>query len=1144
MNPDAAAAPLSRRLATREDLPRHVLAGAGGLRIELRPHGGVHAIQHGSTLLNQWLSHPLEEGLTRLYLRRRDGTDACTALIGPASPSAFAAGEGRAHWTGTWQGLAYEVRLELDDQHPLWLWRVRIRNTRDTQVDADVLYGQDLGLADAGAVRNNEAYVSHYLDHAVEQDAGCGPVVMTRQNQSQAGGRHPWLMQGCLEGGRAFSTDGFQFFGLSHKASGVPAACRLETLPAQRLQYEFAYTGLQSGRICLPPGAEAETGFFAWYEADHAAPSSREDLARLPQVRASASRLVERPPLRPASPPAPPDAWLCAPLEAGRPVPERVLQDWFGAAWRQVERTDGRLQSFFHGAAEHVVLAAKELACERPHGAILRSGQSLYPEAETLSATCYAYGVFAAQVTVGNTSFHKLLSVARHPLNTIRTSGLRIFLRAGGEWRMLGVPTAFATAPGACRWFYQLEDGLVVVQVAAGAERPVLRIDLEVRDGPAREFLLAHDLVLGEHELDRAGCLEMDAAAGRMVLRPGPGTLAATHVPGLAFLLSLPEPDTVAELGGAELLAPGAAAADRIPCAAVRTRPVRAFTLKLHGSTGGRLPDHDHAPRPCRCPDATDRFLATVLRSTRLEAAAAPGVARLQEILPWFTQQALIHLTVPHGLEQYGGAAWGTRDVCQGPVEFLLALRHHEPVRRILRKVYAHQYRDTAEWPQWFMFDEYHTIQQDHCHGDVIFWPLKALADYLEATGDFALLQEPLPYAERAGFSGTAASAPLLDHVRRQVDRIEQMFVPGTALVRYGDGDWDDTLQPADESLRTRMVSGWTVELCFQVLAGWAAAAARAGLAGDAERAARLAADVQRDFNRFLVRDGVAAGFLVREPDGSWRPLLHPQDRVTGIRYRLLPMTRGIISGLFSPEQAQAHLELIRQHLLFADGARLMSDAVAYRGGISTLFKRGETSAYFGREVSLQYTHAHIRYAEAMARLGRGADFWKALQAVNPVALAETVASAAPRQANAYFSSSDGAFADRYEAFARYRELKDGRVPVKGGWRIYSSGPGIYLRQVFSHWLGVRLSCGDVVIDPVLDRTLDGLRWSGEFEGRSVTWTYRVREGECGPRRIRVNGRDLDFTRDTNPYRAGGARITRDALLAALGPGGEVDVFL
>ena len=39
---------------------------------------------------------------------------------------------------------------------------------------------------------------------------------------------------------------------------------------------------------------------------------------------------------------------------------------------------------------------------------------------------------------------------------------------------------------------------------------------------------------------------------------------------------------------------------------------------------------------------------------------------------PWLVHDAMIHLTAPHGLEQYSVAAWGTRDVCQGPLEFLL----------------------------------------------------------------------------------------------------------------------------------------------------------------------------------------------------------------------------------------------------------------------------------------------------------------------------------------------------------------------------------------------------------------------------------------------------------------------------------------
>ena len=50
----------------------------------------------------------------------------------------------------------------------------------------------------------------------------------------------------------------------------------------------------------------------------------------------------------------------------------------------------------------------------------------------------------------------------------------------------------------------------------------------------------------------------------------------------------------------------------------------------------------------------------------RLRGASDEGVARVDEVLPWFTHNAAIHFSAPHGLEQYGGAAWGVRDVCQG----------------------------------------------------------------------------------------------------------------------------------------------------------------------------------------------------------------------------------------------------------------------------------------------------------------------------------------------------------------------------------------------------------------------------------------------------------------------------------------------
>jgi cellobiose phosphorylase len=256
---------------------------------------------------------------------------------------------------------------------------------------------------------------------------------------------------------------------------------------------------------------------------------------------------------------------------------------------------------------------------------------------------------------------------------------------------------------------------------------------------------------------------------------------------------------------------------------------------------------------------------------------------------------------------------------------------------------------------------------------------------------------------------------------------------------------------------------------------------------------------------------------------------------VTGIRYRLLPMTRAVLAELFTRDEADRHLDIVGRELRYTDGVRLMSEPASYHGGCERLFKRAETAANVGREIGLQYLHAHLRYAEAMAKVGDAETLWWALQVANPVGLMDVVPNATPRQSNVYFSSSDADFADRLEAAARWTELRTGCVAVRGGWRLYSSGPGLFLRTVRACLLGVRESFGDVVFDPVLPRSLDGLVARLTLIGRPVEVTYRVRTAPCGPSRIVVNGARLPLaTRELNPYRTGGCRVPAATLSARL----------
>jgi cellobiose phosphorylase len=271
-------------------------------------------------------------------------------------------------------------------------------------------------------------------------------------------------------------------------------------------------------------------------------------------------------------------------------------------------------------------------------------------------------------------------------------------------------------------------------------------------------------------------------------------------------------------------------------------------------------------------------------------------------------------------------------------------------------------------------------------------------------------------------------------------------FIPGTSLVRYGFGDWNDSLQPADPSLREWMVSSWTVALLYQQLGRYARLMKDAD-PGKAKALSELAARMRDDFNRYLMPDGTVAGYAVFKPDrGAPDYLLHPRDRITGVSYSLIPMTRGIIGGLFTPEQARHHLELIRAHLLFPDGARLMDRPIAYRGGLEMIFRRAESAAFFGREIGLAYTHAHLRYCEALGVMGDEDGLRAGLRLANPVTVTEDALTASPRQRNAYFSSSDAAFPDRYRASAEWERLRGQAVAADGGWRVYSSGPGMFLR--------------------------------------------------------------------------------------------------
>jgi cellobiose phosphorylase len=1099
-----------------------------GMSLSVLPNGSVYAIEAEGILINQVLASPVAGGIGRLTLRilERDRVR-LIPIFGPGSPGGFRHHDDRFVWSGHTDELDYIATTWLASDGRGWLTRLDVTNRSPTPLRIDAILIQDLALATRGQARSNELFTSQYLDHRLLEVNGTQTALVTRQNLAQTQGRHPWLFQTCTNGLAGVMTDGFDALGLPFRSGAVPACMRRRELGHAVRQYEAAYTTLQAQAIEIAPGKADAITFVARYEPHHPQASGDGDLAHHESARAMVAEFERSSTTHSGGI----IAWTPGVFDRAEPICGRVpteseLRALFKGHWGHVESSGDRIDSFFLDDASHVATRAKLDAVARPHGQVYRAGSGIAPDDEVLSLAVYAHGQFGSQVTVGNSVLAKMTSPARDPLNAIRSSGLRIFMRDGDAWRQLATPSAFEMRLDGCRWTYLIDDDTVEVYLTLDPARPVARHALSSRR--ERVWLICAEVACGPAEYDQPARASFDAGDGTITLRPAKSALVAQKQPGIALELAVDEPGLIDRLGGDEVLFDRSSSRG-LPYAVILSRPTSRLGLAVRG-TFGSTPPHPEAGSDAESISHTVDLLGV----TRFDHASSPHADLLNTTLAWLAHDARIHMSVTRGLEQYNGGAWGVRDVCQGPVEYLLAFDRADDVASILRRVFSHQYRRRGDWPQWFMLEPYQAIQSSHCHGDVLIWPIKALCDYLEQTDDRSILDEPLPYTDDTSFDVAEPSEPLIDHVDRAVRRMTEAFIEGTHLPRFGEGDWDDSLQPADATLRERMVSSWTTALMFQTLDRYSTALERFDESSRASRIRQLADAMREDFQKHLIIDDVVAGFVVFEPGTPKRRevLLHPLDRRTGLHHRLIPMTRSMLAGLFTPDQARHHLDLIRTHLLYPDGARLMDRPTRYSGGVETIFRRSESASFFGREIGLQYVHAHLRYAEALATLGEADALWHALRSINPVCVTDAVPNARPRQRNAYFSSSDAAFADRSDATQRYDELRDGRIAVDGGWRVYSSGPGIHANLILRHLLGLRWHYDRLVIDPVLPRELSTLACTLSLAGR----TTRVRFDLANPsaRRVTLNDRVVATDVLARSYRDGAVTVGRQTLMQRL----------
>ncbi len=204
----------------RKDFERIEFSNAAGLTLALYKNGGTAGLFLDALMINQVEGRPLQGGLDQVWLRVHSaGGIESLPVSGTAAACSFH--KNGAVWQQETSEIEASMQMMLHPELPILFRVCHAHNTGTRPVTLDWLAGQDLGLADIGMLKNNEAYVCQYLDHRIVDHPIAAKVVLSRNNLHSS---NPFAMHCCLQGAQSASTDGYQFFGTDYKLSGVPAA--------------------------------------------------------------------------------------------------------------------------------------------------------------------------------------------------------------------------------------------------------------------------------------------------------------------------------------------------------------------------------------------------------------------------------------------------------------------------------------------------------------------------------------------------------------------------------------------------------------------------------------------------------------------------------------------------------------------------------------------------------------------------------------------------------------------------------------------------------------------------------------------------------------------------------------------------------